>query len=209
MSLETKKNITKEAILDRLNQVMRPYIESRVDWIDTDIPGSTGGRNVQECVWGSGLAGYPLNNDIVSSDKAPPLAEENILADDVGANPSIVGHITEALSYMMMVYSRSHRIRLRNTGNIGTSNMYGTVTFTNQTNGVHTQMQADFENRRQLRGLITNTEPEPQALIDLIDDCRDIWEERAYNITSARMYDFRYCHSSHRSHSSHSSRGRR
>lgn len=209
MSLEQEGEITKESILQRLNDVMRPFIEANTDWIDTDIPGSTGGRTVQQCVWGSGISGAPHNNDIVSSDKAPPLAEDVILSDEIGAQPDTLGHVTEALSYMMGVYARSHRIRLFNTGNRGHKNLYGSVTFTNQANNIDTQMQADFENRRLLRQIVPGSRPLAQNIVDLIDDCRDIWQVRANDISHARTYNFRYCHSSHRSHSSHSSRGRR
>lgn len=172
-------------IIADFNVKLRNYIVANTNWV-----GGTG-------VWNTNVANVTGQNN----NKEPGQPASTVLNPDIVATTGKANSIIDILNYWMTIYSRSTRIRLYNTGNIGTANYYGVYRFSTSNREV-----ADVKNGA---NSLINSYIKPNGSVDksdletLFSALQTLWINEARNVVNF-TFSYYYCHSS-----CHNSRSRR
>lgn len=206
MSIILNDLVKKQDIVDRFNTRVRNLVTANTNW---GYGTGVWNTNVGTVIANSTAYGGGLNRGTYSDPTAPALSATH-LVPIVGAQTSVVGHVTNVLRSFMSVYANSHRVALNNTGNLAPASYNGTVRLDGAPGADVSAIQSDFNASAASFNVLNGKVITATNLNNLIEACRTIWINRAYNPVLENYY-YSYCHSS--CHSSappcHGSRGRR
>jgi hypothetical protein len=206
MSIILNDLVKKQDIVDRFNTRVRDLVTASTDWV-----AGTGVWNtdVGTVIANSTAYGGGYNRGTYADAIAPAVSTAD-LVPIVGAQTSVVGHVTNVLKSFMSVYANTHRVVLNNTGNLAPASYNGTVRLDGAPGADVSAIQSDFDSSAASFNVLNGQLITATNLNNLIEACRTIWTNRAYNPVLENYY-YSYCHSS--CHSSappcHGSRGRR
>ncbi len=191
-------------IAARFNERVRDLIAADTTWVSSTVVWNT---NVGNVVANSIAAGGTINRTAEASAAAQGMVSSD-LANVMGAQPTVAGHITKVMRDFMGIYSRSFRVTLVNTGNLAPASYTGTVRFTTGLASITTNIQNDVDAAIPANGMVSGNVVSAANLESFMNACKAAWTNRA-NSAAMESYRYNYCHSSFSSHSSHGSRGRR
>lgn len=204
MSIILNDLVKKIDIVDRFNTRVRDYVSSLTDWV-----GGTGvwNTNVATVVANSTSYGGGYNRTALGTAQ-PTGVDQADLVPIIGAQTTVAGHVGKVLKDFLAVYANTHRITLNNTGNLAPASYNGVVRLDGSF--LAGDIGTDFNSAAAANNVTNGQIITATNLNALIEQCRTIWTNRAYNVTSENYY-YSYCHSSCHSncHANHGSRGRR
>lgn len=228
MTIVLNDPVVRQDIIDRFNARIRDLVIAETDWVGSTVivAGRTLNTITSGSTSGSTSAGgnypgsYPAGsyNRTALSTKEPDPIEQVDFSAEIGGKENVVGHVLNVLKTFMTLYANTHKMDLRNTGNLtttGARTSFNLVTHTGVArlsdvlSSVKTSVESDITNSSNNRNIKTGALITATNLINFIEDCRAIWQNRCLN-SAVEEFRYSYCHSScHSNHGSHGSRGRR
>lgn len=242
MSIATNEAITRQDIIDRFNLRIKTWVGSNVNILPTTT--WTGSYRVWDGTHGwQGQSTDPnhtlaytvvrtLNttaqaiaqNSIAnggatnSTLTATTLPDESVVETNFSAAIGIEnksGHVAKVMKDFLRYYSKIHKTRFQNAGNLAPAGWGGTslIGITNGTTIAETaatQMNADIDTWLINNKMKTGSTFNPTQFITFIDACRTIWYNRCINGDVQETFRFNYCHNNcHTNVTCYNSRGRR
>lgn len=215
MTISKNNQISKNELLLRFQERVRNLVVDSTSWTRSTAirPGVTLGA---------------ITGNAAQTTTTPETDNISSVSDPISANLNTTQSIIRAFRDIMLIYSRNHKISVRNTGNspggldyvlngvyrAGDSVPNYNVTETavvrmDSDNGTASLVTSDLNTSVNTRNLNTKDNLiDASNLEDFFTDCRNIWTTRCNNAV-IRNFDYNYCHGSFGAHSSHGSRSRR
>lgn len=179
-------------IINEFNTKLRTFVQTNTNWVGTTV------------VWNTTVGGI-LNtqapgNYTTNVNPGAPVAAD--ILPDVSAKAGASNSLREVFLAWMKVYSKSHLVRLNNTGNLGPasySGIYRFITTDREVAAVTTDTTSSFTTN----SVLSLSNINKTNLQNLINALQTIWTNRCKN-TIQSTFSYNYCHSS-----CHGSRSRR